>query len=219
MIVWLKIKERVSIWHLLLNHKKPQTVEMLVERRPIIQNLNIYCTYSEFSLSFSIYHLVSRFFTWSSCMLKYDRGRVQTGTSTKNVAVFQLISIAPKSSGMAVYYSDISILQCNSNPVDKWYHHYRTHCLQSCSLVSPSWLIYVFIQVKDSHTSIASVPWAGNRYRLNETVFHHPCVFFPIAHELILKCVHGKIRTVVLRLKSLFDDSLQRSMSLTILYP
>jgi len=122
---------------------------------------------------------------------------------------------------MAVYYSDISMLQCSSNPVDKWYHHHRTHCLQSCSLVSPSWLIYVFtgIQVKDSHTFIASVPWAGNRYRLNETVFHHPCVFFPIAHELILKCVHGKIRTVVLRLKLLFDDSLQRFMPFTILYP
>jgi len=36
-------KERVSIWHLLLNHKEPQAVEMLVERRrPII--LNNYCT-------------------------------------------------------------------------------------------------------------------------------------------------------------------------------
>ena len=70
-------KERVSIWHLLLNHKEPQAVEMLVERRrPII--LNNYCTWAEFSFSFSIYHLVSRFFTWSSCMLKYDRGRVQT---------------------------------------------------------------------------------------------------------------------------------------------
>lgn len=121
---------------------------------------------------------------------------------------------------MAACYSDISILQCSSNPVDKWYHHHRTHCLQSCSLVSPSWLIYVFtgIQVKDSHIFIVSVLWAGNRYRLNETVFHHPCMFFPIAHELILKCVHGKIRTIVLRLKSLFDDSLQRFMSFTILY-